>query len=99
MKRGGAQGASEIISRPTTIRNRRGLHARAAGKFVKLAGRFAAEISVIKGGQVVSGLSIMGLLMLAAGPNSEIVILAEGPEARQAVDALCVLVENKFEED
>lgn len=82
-----------------TISNERGLHARAAAKFVKLAGRFDAEITVSRGGQEVSGLSIMGLMMLAAGPGSAIMVRATGADGEAALAALSAMVENKFEED
>lgn len=82
-----------------TIINGRGLHARAAAKFVKLAGQFDAEVTVDHDGACVSGLSIMGLLMLAAGPGAEIEIRAAGPEAAEAVAALAGLVAGGFGED
>ncbi|MGY8990367.1 MAG: HPr family phosphocarrier protein [Rhodospirillales bacterium] len=81
-----------------TIQNSRGLHARAAAKFVKTAGQFEAEVSVRKSGQTVSGLSIMGLMTLAAGLGSEIEIVATGPEAANALSTLVQLIEDKFEE-
>ena len=81
------------------ITNERGLHARASAKFVKLAATFDAEVTVSKEGATVDARSIMGLMMLAAGPGSEIVIHAEGAEADQAVEALTELVANRFEED
>ena len=81
-----------------TIQNQRGLHARAAAKFAQTAGQFDSEVSVSKGGQTVSGASIMGLMMLAAGPGSEIEIFATGPEAEDALSSLVSLIENKFEE-
>jgi phosphocarrier protein len=81
-----------------TISNERGLHARAAAKFVKLVGEFDAEVLVTKDGQEVSGLSIMGLLMLAAGPGDEIVVRIEGADETSARQALIELIENKFEE-
>ena len=79
--------------------NERGLHARASAKFVKLAAAFDAEVSVTKDDQTVDALSIMGLMMLAAGPGSIIDIIAEGREAHAAVAALTALVISKFEED
>ncbi len=82
-----------------TIRNRRGLHARAAAKFVKLAGAFDAEITVQANGTEVPGLSIMGLLMLSASIGCELLLSAQGPDARAAVEALAALVEKKFDED
>lgn len=92
-----AEGA--VHRRSTVIRNSRGLHARAAAKFVKLAGNFKADVSVCKDGQTVSGLSIMGLMMLAAGTGSAIELIANGPEADPALDALCALIDARFEED
>ena len=81
------------------IVNERGLHARASAKFVKMAATFDAEVTVAKDGATVDARSIMGLMMLAAGLGSSIVIHAEGAEARAAVDALAELVTNRFEED
>ena len=81
-----------------TIRNERGLHARAAGKFVKVAGGYDAEVSVTKGSQTVSGGSILGLMMLAAGPGCKIEITATGAQAEAAMAALRRLIEEKFEE-
>ncbi len=85
--------------RTVEIINKRGLHARASAKFVKLAASFDAEVSVAKDGQKVDARSIMGLMMLAAGPGSAIAIQAEGAEADQAVEALVALVAARFEED
>lgn len=90
---------ADTISRTATICNRRGLHARAAAKFVKLAGTFKAEVTVAKRGTEVSGLSIMGLMMLAAGPGCTIELRGTGPDAPQAVRALVELIEAKFDED
>ncbi len=81
------------------ITNERGLHARASAKFVKLAATFDAEVTVSKDGATVDARSIMGLMMLAAGPGCQIVIRADGSEADQAVAALAQLVANRFEED
>jgi phosphocarrier protein len=86
------------ISNTVTICNERGLHARAASKFVKLVATFEANVEVAKGGQSVSGTSILGLMMLAAGPGTEIVISTSGPQAQEAASALCGLVEARFEE-
>ena len=84
--------------RKAVICNRRGLHARAAAKFVKLAFEFTSEITVAKGESAVSGRSIMGLMMLAAGPGTEIELSAAGPDAQRAVDALAALVAGGFDE-
>jgi phosphocarrier protein len=89
----------EPILRTATIANRRGLHARAAAKFVKLASQFKAQVVVSKRGMEVSGLSIMGLMMLAAGPGCTIDLKGSGEDAAQAVQALVDLVDSKFDED
>jgi phosphocarrier protein HPr len=88
-----------IISRTVTIPNRRGLHARAAAKFVTLAERFDASVDVIRDGQSVSARSIMGLMMLGAGCGSTIELRGEGWGAKEALDALATLVESGFEEN
>lgn len=85
--------------REVTIVNRRGLHARAAAKFVKLAQSFErATVEVEKSGTKVSGLSIMGLMMLAATPGTTLTLRAEGPAAEAALGALDRLVANGFDE-
>jgi phosphocarrier protein HPr len=94
-----AADASATARRVATICNQRGLHARAAARFVKTAHQFDAEIWVRKNGTVVSGRSIMGLMMLAAASGTELDISAAGPDADNAVDALARLVECKFDED
>jgi phosphocarrier protein len=86
-------------ARTVEICNARGLHARASAKFVKLASAFDAEVSVSRDGQTVDARSIMGLMMLAAGPGSTIEIAADGPEAEPAVEALAELVQSRFDED
>jgi phosphocarrier protein HPr len=88
-----------ILRCTAVIENRRGLHARAAAKFVKLAAGFDAEITVTKATQTVSGRSILGLMMLAAGPGTELEIAAVGREAEEAIDVLGSIVEARFEED
>ena len=87
------------VCRIATICNQRGLHARAAARFVKTAGLFNAEVWVRKNGTEVSGRSIMGLMMLAAAPGTVIRLAATGPDAEAAVTALANLVECKFDED
>lgn len=96
---GNRPAASSAVERDLTIVNQRGLHARAAAKFVKLADTFAAEISVTKGDMTVSGRSIMGLMMLAAAPGCSIHVAAEGTDAQAALDAITKLVDDKFDED
>jgi phosphocarrier protein len=82
-----------------TIVNRKGLHARASAKFVKLAESYEADVTVTRDGQTVGGTSIMGLMMLAAGPGSTLHITAEGPEGPAALEALVTLVETGFDEE
>ena len=82
-----------------TIRNRKGLHARASARFVKCAESFDATIKVIREGQEVGGTSIMGLMMLAAGPGATLHLKAEGPQGPEALQALIALVESGFDED
>jgi phosphocarrier protein len=86
------------LSRVVTICNKRGLHARAAARFVTMAERFDAEIDVLKDGQVISARSIMGLMMLGAAKGSEIELRAAGRDAHEALDALTVLVQAGFDE-
>jgi len=81
------------------IENVRGLHARASAKFVKCAEKFDADITVTCKGQSVPGTSIMGLMMLGACPGSQIEVLASGPDHRQALSALILLVKGKFGEE
>lgn len=82
-----------------TIRNRKGLHARASAKFVKCAETFDANVWVVREGHSVGGTSIMGLMMLAAGPGSQILIKANGAQADAALTALVALVQDGFGED
>ncbi len=86
----------EVIA---VIRNELGMHARAATKFVQLAGRYGAEVSIEKDGQEVNGKSIMGVLMLVASKGSKIVIRTRGPEAEAAGKALAKLVADRFGEE
>ena len=81
------------------IRNIKGLHARASAKFVKCAESFDATITVTREGQSVGGTSIMGLMMLAAGPGSSLHITAEGPQGPDALAAIVALVEAGFGEE
>jgi phosphocarrier protein HPr len=84
--------------RLATICNQRGLHARAAARFVKMASQFDADVWVRKNGATVSGRSIMGLMMLAAAPDTVIELTATGRQAEEAVAALARLIECKFDE-
>jgi phosphocarrier protein len=87
------------VSREIPIINKRGLHARASAKFVQMVERFNAEVWVTRGGETVGGTSIMGLMMLSAGPGTTITVSAAGPEAQAALDAITELVASKFNEE
>jgi phosphocarrier protein len=82
-----------------TIVNKRGLHARASAKFVETAARFQSEVTVTKGDASVSGRSIMGLMMLAASLGSSVELVADGPDAPAAIQALVTLIAARFHED
>lgn len=91
--------SNDTVQRTLPIINRRGLHARAAAKFVNCAERFEAEIYVTRQGVEAPGRSIMGLMMLAAAPGTEIEVRAIGADAAEAIAALAALTEAKFDED
>ena len=90
--------ASTVLRRSVTIVNSRGLHARAAAKFVTTAERFNASVEVFRDGQSVAARSIMGLMMLGAGRGSDVELRADGWDAKEALDALTALVESGFGE-
>jgi phosphocarrier protein HPr len=90
---------SGAVTREIPIINKRGLHARASAKFVKMAEGFDAEIIVTRGSESVGGNSIMGLMMLSAGPGTTITVSATGVDAEAAVAALAKLVGSKFNEE
>lgn len=94
-----AQGSALVLRRALTIRNSRGLHARAAAKLVTLAERFSSRILISRHGQKVLAGSIMGLMMLGAGKGSDVVIEAEGWDAKEALEAISALIEAGFHED
>ncbi|MEO6396008.1 MAG: HPr family phosphocarrier protein [Devosia sp.] len=94
-----AVNAGRALAQQMTIVNRKGLHARASARFVRMAECFEAEIKVTRDGTTVAGNSIMGLMMLGAGPGSTILVHATGKQAREALDAINTLVENGFDED
>ena len=87
------------ITKTLQITNKKGLHARASAKFVQTAEQFDAAITVTRGHETVGGTSIMGLMMLAAGPGITITIKAIGKDAAKAVETLCKLVEAGFDEE
>ncbi|WP_375412958.1 HPr family phosphocarrier protein [uncultured Bradyrhizobium sp.] len=90
---------SGAVTREIPIINKRGLHARASAKFVKMVEQFDAEVLVTRGGETVGGTSIMGLMMLSAGPGTTIIVSATGAQAEAAVAALAELVGKKFNEE
>jgi phosphocarrier protein len=90
---------ARTASREVTVINKLGVHARPAAMFVKTANRFASEITVERDGEQVNGKSIMGLMMLAAGQGSKLVITAQGSDAELAVRELELLFQRKFDEE
>lgn len=91
--------ATVHAQRDVTVQNKLGIHARPASKFVRVASRYQSEILVEKDGDTVNGKSIMGLMMLAAGPGSRLRLVADGADADQALRELEDLINRKFEED
>jgi phosphocarrier protein HPr len=87
-----------VVTRVLEICNKRGLHARASAKFVQTVEKFEAEVKVKRGHEVVGGTSIMGLMMLAAGPGTSITVEATGREATEVIEALAALVSGRFTE-
>lgn len=90
---------TNIVRHQVTIRNKLGLHARAATKLAKLTHEFAANVYLIQDGQKVDASSVMCLLLLASGQGRTIEIVAEGPDAQAAADAVAQLVEARFDEE
>ncbi len=91
-------GPGPVVTRVLEICNKRGLHARASAKFVMTVEQFDAEVWVTRGSERVGGTSIMGLMMLAAGPGTSITVEASGPQAAEVVEALATLVAERFTE-
>src|SRR5882757_1357849 len=92
-------GSSPIMTKDFMVANKLGIHARPAAMFVKTANRFSCDVFVEKDGEKVNGKSIMGLMMLAAGPGSKLTIHTEGNDASQALTELETLLNRKFDED
>jgi len=88
-----------MIEKIVQIKNEHGLHARPAAHLVKIAGKFKSDIKILKDGLEVNGKSIMGVMMLAAEPGSEIIFRINGEDEHEALEALLELVEKKFYED
>lgn len=91
--------SSHALAQRMRICNQRGLHARASARFVRTVELFDAEVNVSRDGSNVGGTSIMGLMMLAAGPGSSILVRASGVQAREVLEALSQLIDNGFDED
>src|SRR5437016_1650706 len=91
--------SSSIMTKDFMVANKLGIHARPAAMFVKTANRFTCDIFVEKDGEKVNGKSIMGLMMLAAGPGSKLTVYAQGQDASQALSELETLIKRKFDEE
>jgi phosphocarrier protein len=91
--------ADGTLVRDIVICNKKGLHARASAKFVQTVERFEADVKVTRAGETVGGTSIMGLMMLSAGPGSTITVECRGKEAEEVMDAICALIEGRFSEE
>ena len=89
----------EFLTRELTITNKLGIHARPAALFVKTANRFACDVFVEKDGEKINGKSIMGLMMLAAGPGSKLTLHVKGADADAAIAEIEALVKRKFDEE
>jgi phosphocarrier protein len=98
-RKGSRAAAAQKIEKEMTIVNRLGLHARPAAMFVRIASRHRAEIWVSKEGEEINGKSIMGLMMLAAGQGSKLLIRCDGPDADKAMEELEELIKAGFNED
>jgi phosphocarrier protein len=92
-------GGKSVSQREFTVLNKQGIHARPAAQFVKIANRFSCDIFVEKDGERINGKSIMGLMMLAAGPGSKLTVFCDGEDCQDALNALEALIKRKFDED
>lgn len=88
-----------MVERTFVITNRLGLHARPASLFVKTTSRFTSSVKIVRDGQEIDGKSIMGLLMLAAGPGTELKIVADGPDENEVLAAVDDLFKRRFDDD
>jgi len=88
-----------MVKKKVVVKNKLGLHARAAVKFMNLANRFASSVWIEKDGNEIDGKSILGILTLAAVQGSKIILKISGPDEDQALNALVALIENKFHEE
>jgi phosphocarrier protein len=92
-------GGKQTAQRELVVINKLGIHARPAALFVKAANRFSSSVLVDKDGDQINGKSIMGLMMLAAGPGSKLLVTCEGEDCQQALDEIEALVKRKFDEE
>ena|ERR1700761_8957136 len=92
-------GGKNVSHREFTVLNKQGIHARPAASFVKVANRFSCDVIVEKDGEQINGKSIMGLMMLAAGPGSKLIVRTDGEDGEAALDELEKLIKRKFDED
>ena len=90
---------AEFLTKELTIANKSGIHARPAAMFVKIANRFGSDIFVEKDGEKINGKSIMGLMMLAAGPGSKVTLHVKGADAADAIAEIEALIQRKFDEE
>jgi phosphocarrier protein len=88
-----------MVTQDAMVVNALGLHARAAARFVKLASTFRSQVRVTRGSRTTDGKSILGLLLLSAARGARLIIVAEGPDEQEAVDALCALTARGFEDE
>ena len=88
-----------MIKENIKITNKHGLHARPAAHLVKVAGKYEADIKIIKDGLEVNGKSIMGVMMLAAEPGSELTFVIDGKDEKEALEAIKELIKNNFYEE
>jgi len=91
-------GGKQAVDREFVVLNKLGIHARPAAMFVKVANRFACNVLVEKDGEQINGKSIMGLMMLAAGPGTTLLISCEGEDCHAAMEAIEELIKRKFDE-
>ena len=91
-------GGKQTAQRELVVINKLGIHARPAALFVKIANRFSCNVTVTKDGEQINGKSIMGLMMLAAGPGSKLLVTCDGDDCHQALDEIEALVKRKFDE-
>lgn len=91
--------SANAVFQDVVVLNKQGIHARPSASFVKLAGKFSCQVFLEKDGELINGKSIMGLLMLAAGPGSRLRIICDGSDAQSALEQLAALIHGKFGEE